>query len=545
MIDRIIEVLLILLLVFTPIAFGSQELWAFSLMELGILLIIILWAVGRLSNQSLVTRSMTDNQSLVTSNRPRITNNHVLITTVLLSLFLGIVVLQMIPLPSGAVRIISPKTYDIRHQLSVKSTGLSYQSSVHSSDDKLRITNNESPATDNGSLITNPQSPITNNRSLVTTLSLFPMGTKIEFLKWLTLAGLFTFLLRWGLSDGGYRKTNRLIIAIFLVGVFESLYGMVEFFSGHRHILNLDWSAWISSVTGTFVNRNYFAGYLLMVIPLSIGFLFSREANQSGRFRGWRHWLSSLDGKMLLLGFGLILMILGLLLSASRMGILSLLISFSLICLFFRDPRRGRGVSRIPILIFGLALLWAIWIGLDAVIGRFFTVSEDLKSRWMLWGNTLRILKDFPFLGSGLGSFTQVFPMYRSFHIRGLITHAENDFLQLASEVGLCGAGLLLVLFLFLFYRAASGIRLLTSREPQKYVGIGCLVGILALMFHSFVERNVQVPANAFLFTVMWAMALRIGGGVRGGREMKKVKVEVKAEVEWWRNIGEVEGEAE
>jgi len=348
------------------------------------------------------------------------------------------------------------------------------------------------------------------------------MATKIEFLKWLTLAGLFIFLLRWGLSDNRYRVTGQLIIAIFSVGIFESLYGIFEFFSGHGHILHLDWSSRISSVTGTFVNRNYFAGYLLMVIPLSVGFLFSREANQSRPFEGWRHRLSSLDGKTLLISFGVILMILGLLLSASRMGILSLLISFSLISLLFKDPRRGQRVSRIPVLIFGLALLWAAWIGLDAVISRFFTAHEGLKSRWILWGNTLEILKDFPFLGSGLGTFTEVLPMYRSFHIRGLITHAENDFLQLASEAGLCGAGLLLALFLFLFFRAASGIRSLTSMEPQKYIGIGCLVGILALMFHSNVERNLQVPANAFLFTVMWAMALRIGG--EGGGERLEVR---------------------
>jgi O-antigen ligase len=348
------------------------------------------------------------------------------------------------------------------------------------------------------------------------------MATKIEFLKWLTLAGLFIFFLRWRLSDNRYRVVGHLIIAIFLVGIFESLYGIFEFFSGHRHILHLDWSSQISSVTGTFFNRSYFAGYLLMVIPLSVGFLFSREANQSRPFEGWRHRLSSLDGKTLLIGFGVILMILGFLLSKSRMGILSLLISFSLISLLFKGPRRGHGGARIPVLIFGLALLWAVWIGLDAVIGRFFTVSEDLKWRWVLWGNTLRILKDFPFLGSGLGTFTEVFPMYRSLHVRGLITHAENDFIQLASEVGVVGVGILMALFFFLLFKAASGIRALSHGEPQRYIGIGCLVGILALMFHSTLERNVQVPANAFLFTVMWAMALRIGG--EGGGERLEVR---------------------
>jgi hypothetical protein len=508
MIDRTIEILLIFLLVFTPIAFGSQVLWAFSLMELGILLIIILWAIKGLSFRPSVTIRKNDLKSEIPNPKSEIK-----LAILLLSLFLGLVLLQMVPLPTGVIKIISPKTYELRNQLSVIRPIVGTESRLKKSEirsQKSEVRNQEPEIRNPKSEIQNPQARPTNHELRTTTLSFFPMGTKIEFLKWVTLAGIFTFLLRWGLWDSGYRKTNRLIIAIFLVGVFESLYGIAEFFSGHRHILNLDWSSWVSSVTGTFVNRNYFAGYLLMVIPLSIGFLFSREAYQWRRFGGWRHWLSSLDGKMLLLGFGVILMILGLLLSASRMGILSLLISFSLISLFFRDPHRGQRVSRVPALIFGLALLWAVWIGMDAVISRFFTVSEGLKWRWEFWVNTFAIVKDFPFLGSGLGTFTEVFPMYRSFHIVGLATHAENDFLQLTSEVGLLGAGILLALFLVLFYKAVSEIRFLSRAEPQRYMGIGGLVGILALMFHSIVERNIQVPANAFLYTVMWAMVLTI-----------------------------------
>jgi O-antigen ligase len=247
-----------------------------------------------------------------------------------------------------------------------------------------------------------------------------------------------------------------------------------------------------------------------MVIPLSVGYFFSREALQRSRFMGWRHRLSSLDGRTLLIAFGIIVMILGLLFSASRMGIVSLLLSFSLISFLFRESQRGQKFSKTTVLIFGLAVLWAAWIGLDAVISRFFAASESFKERWLFWENTFKIFKDFPLFGSGLGTFTQVFPMYRSFHIRGLVTHAENDFLQLASEVGLIGMGLLLILFLFLFFKALSGIGSMSQRHPEKYVGIGGLVGILALMFHSLVERNIQVPANAFLFTFIWAIVLRI-----------------------------------
>ena len=293
-------------------------------------------------------------------------------------------------------------------------------------------------------------------------------------------------------------------------GVLESLYGMFEFFSGHRHILHVAAENLVSSATGTFIHRNYFAGYLLMVIPLSTGFLFSREANRTGRFMGWRHWLSSLDGKTLLIGFGVMVMILGLLFSASRMGIFSLLLSFSLISLFFRRPREVRSFSRGAILILGLAILWAAWIGLDAVINRFFTASEDIRSRSMIWGNTLQIIKDYPLFGSGLGTFVQVFPMYRSFHITGLVTHSENDFLQLLSEVGALGTALLAVLFFFLLWRVFSGIRALSTGEPARYIALGGGVGILALMLHSLVERNIQVPANAFLYTLIFALVFRI-----------------------------------
>jgi hypothetical protein len=296
-----------------------------------------------------------------------------------------------------------------------------------------------------------------------------------------------------------------------LAGAGEAFYGMIEFFSGHRHILFLDDTSFVSSVTGTFINKNYFAGYLLMVIPLSTGSLLSRLAVQRNHFDGWRQRLSSLDGKTLLIGFCIILMVLGLFFSASRMGIICLLISFSLLGILFRDRQKGRRLSKTSILLIGLAVLWAGWIGLDAVISRFLSAPEDFKMRWMLWGDTIRILRDFPVFGSGLGTFAHILPMYRSFHFRGTITHAENDFLQFISDVGPLGFGMLLVAFIFFLSKAVSGIRSISPAEPERYIGLGSLVGIFALMFHSLVERNIQIPANAFLFTFMFSLALKQG----------------------------------
>ena len=471
MFNRSIQILLIALILLTPVAFGSMEIWAFSLMELGILLILLLWAVPTGIFRILGSEESADSAILgpsLSGPGPGRRRGQSAIPTVLLALFLLLVLFQLVSLPSGILKIVSPKTFAVRSTLSLEPSVSRFP------------------------------------------LSFFPLLTEIEFFKWLTLAGLFIFLLRWSPLEPGDRTGKQLLMAVMVAGVLESLYGMFEFFSGHRHILNVAAEGLVSSATGTFVNRNYFAGYLLMVIPLSLGFFFSHEATRAGRYRGWRHFLSSLDGKMLLIGFSVIVMIVGLLFSASRMGIVSLLLSFTLISLFFRSPRKGGTFSRASILILGLAVLWAGWIGLDAVISRFFTASEDFKGRWTFWVNTFQIYKDFPIFGSGLGTFVQVFPMYRSFYITGLVTHAENDFLQLLSEVGTLGAGLLFATFLFLFLKGVSRVRSTSSEERRRYIAIGGLVGILALMFHSLVERNIQVPSNAFLYTVLWAIVLKV-----------------------------------
>ncbi len=457
MINHLFKSILIFLLIFTPVAFGSIYYWAFSLMELGILLILILWAI----------------HSLISKDQSTIPIPHTSFITILLSIFLFLILFQMVPLPTSIIKLISPKTYEIRSTLSLE--------------------------------------PLTSNL----TLSFVPFLTQIEFLKWLTLSGLFFFLLFWRIPSG--HLIHSFFPLLILIGVGESLYGIFEFFSGHKHVLHLDMASWISSVTGTFVNRNHFAGYLLMVIPLSTGYLFYREARSGEGPRSWRERLSSLDGKTLLIGFGILVMILGLILSASRMGIASLLLSFTLMSLLFRNPEKRGRFSRTTLLLLALGILWAIWIGIDAVVSRFFTSHEDLKTRWEFWSATMNIFKDYPLFGSGLGTFLQIFPMYRTFHLRGLATHAENDWLQLASEVGILGLLPLVILFFFLFFKAVSKIQSLSFWMGERYIGMASMVGILALMFHSLVERNIQVPANAFLFTFIWALMIRISFNIGDG----------------------------
>src|SRR5512143_1096596 len=114
MIHSIIKLLLIALILFTPFAFGSMEIWAYSLMELGILLIVILWAV-----QTGIARLLNSQNSF----HSEIRNSQFAIPMVLLTLFLLLVLFQIISLPAGILKILSPRTFVLRSALSLEPSG--------------------------------------------------------------------------------------------------------------------------------------------------------------------------------------------------------------------------------------------------------------------------------------------------------------------------------------------------------------------------------------------------------------------------------------
>jgi O-antigen ligase len=111
-----------------------------------------------------------------------------------------------------------------------------------------------------------------------------------------------------------------------------------------------------------------------------------------------------------------------------------------------------------------------------------------------------------PLLGWGLGTFPTVYSSYRSFYTNLFVNEAHNDYAQLLVETGLLGFALMLW-FLIGLYR--SGLRI-SRRWEFKWdgaVSLAALLGCTGILFHSFVDFNLQIPANAALFYVLCALA--------------------------------------
>jgi O-antigen ligase len=111
-----------------------------------------------------------------------------------------------------------------------------------------------------------------------------------------------------------------------------------------------------------------------------------------------------------------------------------------------------------------------------------------------------------PVLGFGLGTFPTVYPSYRTFYTNLFVNEAHNDYAQVLVETGLLGFGLMLWFLICLYRRGLP-----TSRRWEfKWDGalsLAALLGCTGILFHSFVDFNMQIPANAALFYVLCALA--------------------------------------
>jgi len=274
---------------------------------------------------------------------------------------------------------------------------------------------------------------------------------------------------------------------------------------------------------GPFVNRNHFAGWLLMAIPLTLGYVLGRiEAAMRGIAAGWRTrvlWFSTADASALVTGgFGVALMVLALFLTVSRSGIACLLLALVIGASIVIHRRAGAlrtlaAVGYISLLV----LLGILIVGIDPIANRFAQLVEgDLRGRVEAWTDTLHVIRDFPLVGSGLNTFSTVMLSYQTTHLESHYAQAHNDYLQLAAEGGI----LLSVASIIL---AVIGLREVKRRfaagpvDRQRYwIRTGAVTGLVAIALQEMSDFSLQMPGNSVLFTILWAIALHQSNPVGG-----------------------------
>ncbi len=479
-----ITVICAALLVFAPLAFGSVEVWSKTVLQVGgILLLLVFLLPGR---------------GITRGSRPRA-------PVLVIALFLLLILVQLTPLPERISGAVSAKSMEL------KRTGSEgYQSKSRN------LPGAEKPAH-------------------FSVLSMYPEATKEELLL------LFTYVLVFfSVGYGGLRREQRttLYATIISMGYLVALLGLIQEATGTPKIFWLRTLRYGGNPFGSFVNRNHFAGFANMCIGLTLGALV-------GVFQPWRsevfkararffNYLSSKEfGLSVLLVFMSAVMTASVFAASSRGGVLSLVVGFVLFFVLVVASRSQRKSLFLVVPLIAIVFIATLLLVHIEAFNRLFTLQQVLEtdviaaSRPAIWKDTLNMARDFPVVGTGLGTFAFVFPIYRSFYTSRFCLHAHSDWIQLASETGLPGLCLVIAFIIIVVAYVARGMR--QNRDPVAWgLMVGGLTALAIIFAHSFVDFNLHIPSNALYLTVILALTLATARGRRRAR-ISQVRTEFYA----------------
>jgi O-antigen ligase len=349
------------------------------------------------------------------------------------------------------------------------------------------------------------------------TLSVAPYQTVSQLLLLVTFLTAFYLIV---LVYEGRNAKKRLVYALVALGAFEAFYGLVQYLTGWQQIFAYVKKYYLEEATGTYINRNHFAGLLEMTLPFTVALTLRlagnlRRAAERSEAKA-RQLLSARElPPLVFLLFLAVAMFTALVFSRSRMGIISALASLMTTFALAGSSSLSKRTRTVVAVMFLLGVAGMVfWVGSDPVVTRFETLGREYneggQNRISIWRDTLALIHQHPFLGTGLGTFSVAYTSVQSVFLNLLVDHAHCDYLEVVSELGLPGGILLFASIFWILARAVRRYRGIEDRF-EAAVCLGCIGSIAAILVHSLADFNLYIPANALVFTV--ALALAWNGG--------------------------------
>lgn len=306
--------------------------------------------------------------------------------------------------------------------------------------------------------------------------------------------GLLCFLLVQSLQHT--RQLEMIARMVSVYGAAVALFALLQDVSSKGSLYWL-WAqhsgGWIY---GSYTNHNHYAGLMEMLTPVPLVIALSPRTSRQTR------WLT---------GIAASIMATSLLLSGSRGGMVAFAFEMMLLCVLLRHKLNAR---RIGVIVASLCLVLALplWLGSPQLTDRLSSVPGGASAglsggtRLSIARDTLRLFVQRPVLGWGLGSFSVVYPQFRSFYSALSVDRAHNDYAQLLAETGIAGFAIM-IWFLLTVLRGAMGKLKHDRLGTNGLTGMSVLLGICGILVHSLVDFNLEIPANAAIFYALCTTA--------------------------------------
>lgn len=455
-----------------PLPLGSNRTWSWALLVVGFCLLASTWLAGYLLRRWAVTEAF---------RRAR----WALVAGALWTLYVG---LQCIALPAAWVHVLSPHAYEA-HAFAANALGHVLGASL--------------------------------------TLSVDPHATVDFWFKTLAYGCVFCLTL---LVVDTRQRLELLLTTLVISGTLQALYASIMMLSGLEYGFVMKKVLNQGLATGTFVNRNHLAGYLNLCLAAGIGLMIAKLGGET--IHTWRQRIRSIArlllGEKTRLRIYLIVMVIGLVLTRSRMGNAAFFAGTLIVgatgLLMMRNAPRSTLLFLVSLIVLDLLIVGA-WFGVDQVAKRIqqteITTNADnplpTEDRDEADRLAVNYAKDYWLTGSGGGSFYVTFPTYNNGSLVGFFDHAHNDYLELLTETGLIGLSLCALIVAMAAAQALLALR--RRNDPlMRGTAFGVALAICWLAIHSAVDFNMQIPANALTMTVILALAW-VAASVRDEKE--------------------------
>jgi putative inorganic carbon (HCO3(-)) transporter len=349
-------------------------------------------------------------------------------------------------------------------------------------------------------------------------LSVFPAGT---FQYFLLLCGYLVIFLMVCTLTWRFRERRWLLIWPLLgIAALEAGLGLWQYFGATGE--QIRW--------GTYANHNHYAGFLEMALPFAA--MYPLAVLRRARPRPYSSVTPALAASgVWALG---VLMFAAIILSLSRMGFIAALSSlFVMGTLVLGTTQLGwMTVSRkrrwVAVgIVAALVLAGFIFLPPEKLIQRFaeFVSTDGLTSegRTDLWAETIPLIKAYPVFGCGLGGYETAFSRFKVSGVLLTDDFVHNDYLQLLAELGLVGFAIGAALARSVVRMAFRGS--VKSSDPEaRYFAVACVGALVTIALHSLADFNLYIPANAMLLAWIAGMAT--------GAELPKTNMDVRERLE-------------
>ena len=304
---------------------------------------------------------------------------------------------------------------------------------------------------------------------------------------------LFASLLR--------ERADETVRLICLIGFASAILALLQLSGDPRGPLYTYRLTTVGAPVGLFANRNHQAVFLAAILPFFTHLVVARFKKQ----KSLDTVAISMVGAAGLLAFVSII-------TGSRAGFIALLISAAFSAwiakaslapavanskLAWIDKRVVAGV-----LVAVIALISFVAISSDALLWRRFQSSSIAgEERALLLPTTWQMVKDFFPIGSGFGSFEQIYYRYEELDqlSRYYVNQAHMDWLQVAMEGGVIAIALVLVFSLWVGIRGFALLRA-EAKTNQWSRQMAALSFILSFGMASLVDYALRVPLAAMVF---------------------------------------------